>query len=334
MKISIKLALLTAMFIGTGCSHANNTVSKGVSSMVDLSNAKNGCAGRYTIQLPKNAVQFGGGDIFNSFEINSVTGSSVDALNAEFDSQKEYFSHGVSTITVESPLKKMGSKSYRIFSGKPGTVEGAPLLLKFWVLDQSVLFTFEIPYMPEMKDVVFKEMDMIIANLSARNNNSVPTSKGICILNGFIKDSDSLFRKSSHSIAYTLSGMPSVKMSMKVDAVAQQAPDLIARTDAKLKRAGIFYLTLTSYKTIRKGQKNQTTGELDGVEYVSKAPMKGKDGIIANWEHGGTAHKTYDPAVLFNFDTGYTPSNVKTTDMTKTEALKTYELILKKKKKF
>ncbi|WP_411691565.1 T6SS immunity protein Tli4 family protein [Acinetobacter gandensis] len=334
MKTIIKLALMTSMFIGTGCSHTNNN-SKGFSPMVDLKSAKSFCAGRYTIQLPNNAVQFGGGDKYNSFLITSKTGSSVADLNAEYASVKRYFSGKVSTIILDTELKKVGSKSVRIFSGIPGTIEGAPLQLKFWVLDRNTLFKFEIPYMPEKKDLVFDEMNKIIANISARNNDTVPSERGVCILNGFIKDSDSQFRRSTHTIAFSMSDMPSVKTSMQVDAVAHQLPDLITRTESNLKRDGILHLTYTSFKTIRKGTKNQTSGnQLSGLEWISKAPMKGRNGIIATWEHAGTAQKINDPAVLFDFDTGYDGNNVKTSDLSEKEALKIYESILETIKKF
>lgn len=334
MKTSIKLALMASMFISAGCSHANNN-SEGSSSMVDLKNSKSFCAGRYTIQLPKNAVQFGGGDKYNSFQITSKTGSSVADLNAEYAAVKKYFSGNVSQITLDTELKKVGSKSVRIFSGKPGTIKNAPLQLKFWVLDRNTLFKFEIPYMLDKKEIVFDEMNKIIANISARNNNTIPNEKGICILNGFIKDPDSQFRKSTHTIAFNMSGMPSVKMSMQVDAVAQQLPDLITRTERNLKRDGILHLTHSSFKTIRKGEKNQSNGDqLKGLEWVSNAPMKGKDGIIATWEHAGTAKKVNDPAVQFDFDSGYDGNNVQTSDLSEKEALKMYESILETIKKF
>ncbi len=334
MKTIVKLALMTSMFISASYSHANNN-SKVFSPMVDLKNAKSFCAGRYTIQLPKNVEQIAGGDIFNSFQIKSKTGSSVAELNAEYASLKDYFTSKVSKITLDTELKIFVSKSVRIFSGKAGTIEGAPLQLHFWVLDRNTLFKFEIPYMPEKKGLVFDEMNKIIANISARNNDTVPSEKGVCILNGFIKDSDSQFRRSTHTIAFKMSDMPSVRTSMQVDAVAHQLPDLITRTESNLKRDGILHLTYTSFKTIRKGTKNQTSGDqLTGSEWVSKAPMKGRNGIIATWEHAGTAQKINDPAVKYEFDSGYDGSNVRTSDLSEKEALKIYESILETIKKF
>ncbi len=51
---------------------------------------------------------------------------------------------------------------------------------------------------------------------------------------------------------------------------------------SNLKERGIYSLTTTSFKTIRKGNKNQTGGDLlTGQEWLSQALMQGQNGVIA-----------------------------------------------------
>lgn len=186
MKTSMAAVLMTAMFLGSGCSHAKNN-SEDTSSMIDMKNAKDWCAGRYTIKLPQNTKFFNGADTFNSFEITSKIGATVSDLNQAYERNRKYFSRPISTIIIDNPAKKIGNKTVRIFSAKAGTIKGAPLDLMAYVLDRNVLFTIKIPYMPEKKDLVFSELDHIITGLTARDNNTVPKESGVCITNGFIK---------------------------------------------------------------------------------------------------------------------------------------------------
>lgn len=58
--------------------------------------------------------------------------------------------------------------------------------------------------------------------------------------------------------------------------------DLITTMKSNLKERGIYSLTTTSFKTIRKSNKNQTGGDLlTGQEWLSQALMQGQNGVIA-----------------------------------------------------
>ncbi len=334
MKTSLKLVMLTALIFGSGCSHAKNG-SESANIMIDMKNAKDWCAGRYTIKIPSTAQSFAGGDKFNSFLIKSKLGANASDLNKAYELIVKEYTNSISKIDLNPPEKKVGSKTVRIFAAKGGTIKGAPSDLYAFILDRNVLFTLNIPYMPDKKQIVLDELDFIISGLSARNSNVIPKEKGVCITNGFIKDDGSKFRRSTHTIAFLDKAHPSVRISLQVDAVSQQLPDLITRTENNLKRDGIAHITKTSFKTIRKGEKQQSAGDkLNGLEWLSTAPMKGQNGVIATWEHGGTAKKSFDPAVKFDFDSGYDGNNIQTSSLNENESIKAYEQILNTIRKF
>lgn len=332
--MKIKIVMLTALFLISGYSFANKN-SEGSTPMIDLDNTKDWCAGRYTFKLPINSKLNNGADRYNSFTIKSKEGATISDLNNAYATIRGDYTNSVSKIILDNPEKRVGNKITRLFVGKTGTFDGVPNHLYAFILDRNILFTFEIPFMPEKQALVYSEMDKILQSIQARDNNTIPDERGVCITNGFIKDSDTTFRKGTNTLAFTLNGLPSVRYSFQVDSFAQPIPNLIDRTQANLKEKGIFALTATKFKTIRSGVKNQVGGSnLTGLEWVSTAPMKGRNGIIASWEHGGTAGNALDPAILFNFDSGNEGNNVQTSSMSENEALKTYETILNTIRKF
>lgn len=334
MKTSINALFLTTMFLISGCSHGDNKL-EGPNVIVDLKNAKDWCAGRYTLKLPAGTALSIGSDSYHSFEIKSETGASIGTFDSAHKAILQDYSSSVSTIILDGPEKKIGNKTTRIFDAKAGRIKGAPLRLHGLLLDRGVLFNIYISYDADKKDVVYSEMDRLLNNLSARSNNTIPKDKGVCIYNGFIKDDGSEFRKSSNVLAFDLNGLPSVKMSMSADAFSYAVPDLITRTKDNLADSGLGASVLSKFRTVRKGEKNQTTGDsLSGLELISTIPMKGRDGIYANWEHAGTLKSALDPAVNFTFDSGFDGNNVETSSLGEKEAIKIYESILNTIRKF
>ena len=104
---------------------------------------------------------------------------------------------------------------------------------------------------------------------------------------------------------------------------------------SNLKERGIYSLTTSSFKTIRKGNKNQTGGDpLTGQEWLSQAPMQGQNGAIATWEHAGTVQNALDPAIQLDVDSGFDGNNIKTSSLHEKETIQLYEFILNSIKKF
>ena len=204
-----------------------------------------------------------------------------------------------------------------------------------FVLDRGTLFKIEISYVKENKDLVTDELHRIINALSARSINSIPKEKGICITNGFIQDDGNNFRKSKNTLPFDLSGYPSVKMSLQAEALLNPQADLLTTMKSNLKERGIYSLTTSSFKTIRKGNKNQTGGDpLTGQEWLSQAPMQGQNGAIATWEHAGTVQNALDPVLQLDVDSGFDGNNIKTASLNEKETIQLYEFILNSIRKF
>ena len=335
MNTNFKAVLFSAAVLVSGCSQAKNVEES--NSMLDLKNTKDWCVGRYTFKLPKNAVLTGGTDFYNSFQITSYANANTAKLNYEYtDAINEYNANTkVRKLIFELPTKVSGSKTIKIFSGKFGSNPISPMDLFGFVLDRGTLFKIEISYVKENKDLVTDELHRIINALSARSINSIPKEKGICITNGFIQDDGNNFRKSKNTLPFDLSGYPSVKMSLQAEALLNPQADLLTTMKSNLKERGIYSLTTSSFKTIRKGTKNQTGGErLTGQEWLSQAPMQGQNGAIATWEHAGTVQNALDPEIQLNVDSGFDGNNIKTSSLHEKETIQLYEFILNSIRKF
>lgn len=335
MNTNFKAVLFSAAVLVSGCSQAKNVEES--NSMLDLKNTKDWCVGRYTFKLPKNAVLTGGMDFYNSFQITSYANANTAKLNYEYtDAINEYNANTkVRKLIFELPTKVSGSKTIKIFSGKFGSNPISPMDLFGFVLDRGTLFKIEISYVKENKDLVTDELHRIINALSARSINSIPKEKGICITNGFIQDDGNNFRKSKNTLPFDLSGYPSVKMSLQAEALLNPQADLLTTMKSNLKERGIYSLTTSSFKTIRKGTKNQTGGErLTGQEWLSQAPMQGQNGAIATWEHAGTVQNALDPVIQLNVDSGFDGNNIKTSSLHEKETIQLYEFILNSIRKF
>ena len=335
MNINLKAVLFSAIFLVSGCSQAKNIEES--NSMLDLKNTKDWCVGRYAFKLPKNAVLTGGTDFYNSFQIKSYTNANTAKLNSEYIGIFNDYNKNTkaSKLIFELPTKVSGSKTIKIFSGKFGSHPSGPMDLFGFVLDRGTLFKIEISYVNENKDLVTDELNRIINALSVRSNNSIPKEKGVCITNGFIQDDGKKFRKSKNTLPFDLSGYPSVKMSLQAEALLNPQADLITTMKSNLKERGIYSLTTSSFKTIRKGTKNQTGGDLlTGQEWLSQAPMQGQNGAIATWEHAGTVQNALDPVIQLNVDSGFDGNNIKTSSLHEQDTIQLYEFILNSIRKF
>ncbi|MDN5488865.1 MAG: hypothetical protein L0G93_09610 [Acinetobacter sp.] len=334
MKTRLKIALISTVFLISSCTYANNN-KEDSNSMLDLNNTKDWCSGRYTFKLPQSAILSGGGDNFHSFKITSKVNATQADLDMAYKNLLKEHSSPVTKIILDSPQKKIGNKIIKVFSGKLGTAERGALDAYGFALDKGVLFSLKLTYSLSKKDIVFSELNEILVNLTARNNNQIPKEAGICIANGFIKDDGKEFTKSLNSLAFQFKGLPSVRLSLEVDAASTQLADLITRKEKFLKEKGLLNLTTSSFKTISKGQKNQIGGDhLTGLEWVSTAPMKGQNGVLATWEHAGVAKNALDPAIQLEIDTGFDGNNIQTSSLNEKESLKLYETILNTIKKF
>lgn len=335
MNVNVRAVLFSAVVLVSGCSQAKNVEE--TNSMLDLKNTKDWCVGRYTFKLPKNAVLKSGTDFYNSFQITSYTNANTDKLNKEYtDAINEYNANTrLRKLIFELPTKVSGSKTVKIFSGKFGSNPISPMDLFGFVLDRGTLFKIKISYVNEKKDLVTSELNRIVNGISARSNNSIPKEKGICIANGFIQDDGKEYRKSKNTVPFDLSGYPSVKMSLEAEAITYPQADLLTTMKSNLKERGIYSLTTSSFKTIRKGNKNQTGGDLlTGQEWLSQAPMQGQNGTIATWEHAGTVQNALDPAIQLNVDSGFDGNNIKTSSLHEKETIQLYEFILNSIRKF
>ena len=335
MNTNFKAVLFSAAVLVSGCSQAKNVEES--NSMLDLKNTKDWCVGRYAFKLPKNAVLTGGTDFYNSFKITSYTNANTEKLNKEYaDAIKEYnVNTRLRKLIFELPTKVSGSKTIKIFSGKLGSNPISPKDLFGFVLERGTLFKIEISYVDEKKDLVTSELNRIVNGISARSNNSIPKEKGICIANGFIQDDGKEYRKSKNTVPFDFSGYPSVKMSLEAEAITYPQADLLTTMKGNLKERGIYSLTSSSFKTIRKGNKNQTSGDLlTGQEWLSQAPMQGQNGAIATWEHAGTVQNALDPVLQLDVDSGFDGNNIKTASLNEKETIQLYEFILNSIRKF
>ena len=62
---------------------------------------------------------------------------------------------------------------------------------------------------------------------------------------------------------------------MSADAFSYAVPDLITRTKDNLADSGLGASVLSKFRTVRKGEKNQTTGDsLSGLELISTVSVR------------------------------------------------------------
>lgn len=334
----INIFLKSLIFVSTICiscwSNATSTIEGNMNS---LDKKQQWCTGRYSFEIPKNHEIIGVTDKYDSFVIESELATYIDFLNSIQVTQKEY-TVGNSVIIKETETpKESKQKLTKIIWGDidKSTNKGLTHVIAF-VLDKGILFKIKGSYSEAYKDESFESINNVVTNLTARNNNTIPIEKGVCILNGFIKDNGDKYRFSRQIISFQYNNFPSLRLAFTVEATYKAEQNIISSVMSKLEKQGVLQSFLSSFKSIRKGEKNQnnTSNPLKGVELVVEAPMKGKSGIDATWEHTGTAKNSNDPTIVFLLDSAYNDRITKTSSLSEKDALKLYDYTLNSIKKF
>ncbi|NNP77108.1 hypothetical protein A7P54_11840 [Acinetobacter sp. Ac_3412] len=335
MRIPLASINLVVLFLFSGCSYADNDNTNGSQTMIKLDKMQNWCIGRYSFQLPVSAELIGGSDRYNSFYIkNKKNASHYDLKKAYEDKLLEYSKNNM--LIIEDRAEQVNDgKTVKVFKGKVGKDQRGANDVYAWVLMNKTLFLINGTYSTKFKTESDEALNHLLNNLVARKNNEIPTQAGVCIDNGFIRNEGKVYRHSYNSIGFRLKDAPSVRVALEAEALSKPTPDLIERTNYNLKKEGLLAKAEAETKTIRKGVKAQNLGgKLEGVEWLVKTPMKGKDGVLATWEHLGTPGLATDPLVQLEVDTGYENNNIKTASINEKESIHLYEVILNTIKRF
>ena len=327
---SFKTALLAFFlsFFIFGCSQAENElIAPNQFNQIEMGNW---CIGRYAFQVPKNATLMGESDEYDSFRIESILSSSMDAFNAEIKKvEDEYKKDKDDYIKDQTQVETNRMQVSKIIWGHSTFAKGrTPVKVFAFVYDQSARTLFKITgtYSKEYEEESIASIKYLVKNISARNNNIIPKESGICIQNGFIKDNGQKFKYSNQSIGFGVKGMPSTRIAIQTESTTEKLDNLIDRTTKGIKESSFGASVFIHLKTVRKGKKDQNLGgQLQGYEWIIKVPMKGMNGIDAVWEHTGTGGNALDPLVQLELNTGY---DQKTASITEKEALYLYEKLL------
>lgn len=327
IKNYFRLFLIISSFGITEFSYAQTEI--GV-AMEILEKKQNWCLGRYSFEIPINYKILGVTDKFDSFVIKSENGKYSNFIDA-IEETHSYYSRGRRVVIKETDTpKESNSKLTKIiWADSDKTTDKGMIKVYAYILDRGTLFTVEGGYSEEFKAESNESIQNIVNNLTARQNNSLPKENGVCIANGFIKDSGQKYRFSRQIISFNYDQYPSLRLSFTVEATYIEHPNIANSVTSKLEKQGILGQFLNTMKSIRKGEKNQSNGSvLKGVELVVESPMKGKSGIDANWEHTGTVKNSNDPTIIFTLDSAYNDNITKTSSLAQTDALKLYDQTL------
>jgi hypothetical protein len=316
-----------------GYSYANS--NNGI-NMDALDKKQDWCVGRYSFQIPKNPTILGVTDKFDSFVIESTNGKYSDFIES-IEETRNYYSRGRRSILkeTETPKESQQKLTKIIWGDLDKTTDKGMINIVAYILDQNTLFTIKGGYSDTFKAQSDESINNIIKNLIARKNNIIPKENGICIANGFIRDSGEQYRFSRQIISFNYQNYPSLRLAFTVEAPYSENPNIVNSVTSNLEKQGVLQQFLTSMRSIRKGEKNQTTAtNLKGIELVVESPMQGKSGIDANWEHTGTVKNANDPTIIFTLDSAYNESITKTSSLHEKEALRLYDQIIDSIKKF
>ena len=332
---SFKTALLAFFlsFFIFGCSKAENElIAQNQFNQIEM---ESWCVGRYAFQVPKNSTLNGGSDEYDSFKIDSVLSSSMDAFNAEIKKIEKKYSELDYYVKDQTQIETHGMQVSKIIWGHSTFAQGrTPVEVYAFVYDKSARTLFKIKgtYSKEYEAESIASIKYLVKNISARNNNIIPKESGICIQNGFIKDNGQKFKYSNQTIGFGMKDMPSIFIGLETESTTEKLDNLIDRTTKRIKESSFGASAFIHFKTVRKGKKDQSTGgQLQGYEWIIKVPMKGMNGIDAVWEHTGTGGNALDPLVQLELNTGY---DQKTASITEKEALFLYEKLLNTVRKF
>lgn len=332
----LKSLMIAGFFSLSGCSNAANNVAnnKGV-DMSKYDEMVNWCVGRYAFQVPKNATLNGGSDEYDSFRIESILSSSMDAFNTEIKKIEKKYSELDYYVKDQTQIVTNGNQVSKIIWGHSTFAKGRiPVSVFAFVYDKSARTLFKIKgtYAKEYEAESIDGIRYLVKNISARNNNIIPKESGICIQNGFIKDNGQKFKYSNQTIGFGMKDMPSILIGLETESTTAKLDNLIDRTTKGIKESSFGAGVFANIKTVRKGKKDQSLGgQLQGYEWIITVPMKGVNGIDAKWEHTGTGGNALDPLVQIELNTGY---DQKTASIAQKEALFLYEKLLNTIRKF
>lgn len=338
-KLASVLVLATTIF-NTSCSYVgtaqNNQLGKSMST-INLEDTKTWCLGRYAFEIPAEANVFGQSVNFDTFRIEVKNNATkVDYDQAVEKIRNDYKTEGKRILLDDKPEVKYGQRLTKIIRGKYSSDPLVPIDVFAFVLDKNTLFLIEGGYGNREANKLRSDetIEHIVKNLRARGDHEVPAEAGFCIDKGFIKDSGEKYRYSMQQFSFNFKQFPTVVIRFEEEATLQPTLELIPRITEKLLKVGQSKRQIEK-GTIRKGIKNQlgSTG-LQGQEWITIEPMKGKDGISAIWEHTGTSRQSLDPLIKVEINTGKRRSFVDTTSLPDLEGLKLYETVMKSIRKF
>ena len=337
-KLASVLVLATTIF-NTSCSYAGTSQSNqfgGNMNMINLQDTKTWCLGRYAFEIPSEAIKPERFENFDTFRIkakNNATKADYDQAIAKI---RQEYNEYKSIILTDDPESIYDKRITKIIRGKLNPDPLSPIDVFALVLDKNTLFLIEGGYGNREKNKLRSDetIQYIVKNLRARGDHEVPTEAGFCIDKGFIKENGEKYRYSMQTLAFEFAKYPTVIIRFEEESTFKPTLELIPRITEKLLKVGQSKRQIEK-GTIRKGVKNQQ-GEkaLNGQEWITVAPMKGKNGISALWEHTGTHNQSLDPLIKLEVDTGYESVISKTASISDLEALKLYESIVKSIRKF
>lgn len=336
MKTASKALVILMCFSLSSCSSAESTTKNiGDNLMIKLDNLQDWCTGRYTFKVPKEASPIGGMDKYNSFIIKSELDATHETLKKAYAEKLQKYSEKDMRILADEKEVKVGDKVIKVFKAKYGADNRGTNDVFAWVLDNKILFTITGTYSLQYKDQSDEALTNLLNNLSFRDNRIMPKQAGVCINNGFIKNSGQPFRNSVHSFGFEFKQYPSVRVFFETEAPNRDPGELIDRIKNNLNRTGNYAAFKAQNKTIKKGKKSQIAGDqLTGEEWIFEVPLKGQPGLVATFEYRGSVKNALDPLVNLEIDSAFNPTQIKTSSISQSDATKLYDVILNTIKKF
>ncbi|WP_111894688.1 T6SS immunity protein Tli4 family protein [Acinetobacter sp. MB5] len=329
---------ITNIFTLSSCSYAESRNDPVADRTNNLNEMQNWCIGRYTFQLPKEASLIGGNDKYDSFMIKSQLNAKKSDFESEIQEIQKKYSTKEDFIKNQTPIEKQGRTLTKIIWGHSTFARGTlPVDVYAFVYDQSTQTFFKITggYSKKYEEESIAAINHLVKNLVGRDNAEMPNQAGICIINGFIKDSGQPFRHSNQSIGFEFKSAPSLHVVMESESTKEVLENLVDRTTNNIKKTSFAASVFTGIQTIRKGQKNQDNDHsLSGYEWIISAHMKGRDGIDAKWEHTGTAANALDPLIQLELNSGFRNIETDSSSLSQKEAMSLYEKILHSIKRF
>ncbi|WP_262756283.1 T6SS immunity protein Tli4 family protein [Acinetobacter gyllenbergii] len=328
--------LVVCISTSSGCT-ANNQKAEERQTMIHLNSMQDWCVGRYRFQLPKEAKIIDETMNYDTFKIESKTKATREDFNNFIIDVEKKYNTKEDFIKDKTSVETQGNIVTKIIWGHSTFANGRlPVEVYAFVYDQSLRTLFKITgfYSKKNEDKSINGIRYLVKNLKARDNNNIPTEKGICLKNGFIKDNGKDYKFTKQRVGFNFANAPSVVITAETEAIYKAEDNLLVRTEKNLQKSPNYITTKNQTKDLRKGEKtvNQSS-PLSGLELVIQVPMEKGTGIIATWEHAGTVNSALDPFVSMTVDTARTENYVKSSSIPNNHGLQMYETILNSLKK-